>query len=178
MPLAKGYSRKTIYANVNEMIAVGHSPNQALAAAHRAARESYFRAHPDGVLPRWIYPPRGTEARHYYRTAAGWRKLKANPAVTLDASDVNAGQKLYARFVGRGADRSMLIAKPRLPDALVCIGEISVIQYVAERDGEVAEYRHPFKKRSRPKMCVTPDGKMVLMLGGAWRFTQDGYIDR
>lgn len=178
MPLHRGYSRRTIKVNVDQMIRENYPVKQALAAAHRSAREDYFRAHPDGVLPPWIYPPRGVEAENYTRTRAGWRKIRANPDVELDAYDVSKGMKLFENFVGRPADRSELIPKPEIPDALVCIGEISVIQYVAERDGKEYEFRHPFAERARPKMCVFPDGTMVLMLGGAWRFTQDGYIDR
>src|SRR5258708_38336008 len=170
MPLAPGYGFKTIRANINQMLDEGYARKRAIAAAHREAREAFFRRYPDGILPSHIYPERGALNRRRPRT-------RKNPIGDLDAGDVNKGLKLYEKFTGRPADRKRMIRRPELPDALVCIGDISVIQYVAERDGETFEFRHPFRARSRPLLCVTPDGKLVLALGGAWTFTEDGFVD-
>lgn len=172
MPLARGYGFKTIRANIRQMLREGRARNVAIAAAHRSAREAFFKHHPDGILPGYIYPERGAIDRRRSRP-----RIRANPAASLDARDVSQGEKLYERFVGRPADRASVIRRPELPDALVCIGDISLIQYVAERDGKTYEFRHPFRTRSRPLLCVTPDGKLVLALGGAWTFTQDGFVD-
>ena len=95
----------------------------------------------------------------------------------MGLGDVSRARRLYASFTGRQADRAETLTLPALPDALACVGEIVAVEYVAERDGEIAVFRHVFEK-ARPLMCVFPDGKKVLMLGGAWKFTEDGYIDR
>ncbi len=44
MPLFPGFSRKTINKNTEEMIAAGHSPEQAYAASMSKARESAKKA--------------------------------------------------------------------------------------------------------------------------------------
>lgn len=104
-------------------------------------------------------------------------RIQRNPAPRIDAFDAHAAAKLYRRFAGKEPDSSAKTKKPAIPDALACIGQVSVIQYIAERDGVVNEYRHPFKARSRPHLCISPDGKLVLMLGGAFTFTEDGFVD-
>lgn len=170
MPLASGYGYKTIQSNIHQMLDEGYARNVAIAAAHREAREAFFRRYPDGILPSYIYPERGARDRRAPR-------VRSNPATDLSPVDIERGLKLYENFTGRPADRQHVIQRPTLPDALVCIGDISLIQYVAERDGKTYEFRHPFRARSRPLLCVTPDGKLVLALGGAWTFTKDGFVD-
>jgi hypothetical protein len=162
MSLAPGYSREVIRANIKRLLK--RLPRDtAIAEAHAQAASAWEARYPDRVLPSYIF-------QHHRR--------RANPAGDLDPRDVSKGLKLYEKFTGRPADRERVIARPILPDALVCIGKISLIQYVAERDGEVFEFHHPFRARSRPLLCVTPDGKLVLALGGAWTFTEDGFVDR
>src|SRR6266851_5782096 len=103
MPLIRGFKRETIRANINEMISTGHERDEAIAAAHRQAREDYRRRHPRGPLPWWIYQP---------------PRARANPVNDLDAVAVNKGFKLYEQFTGRPADKSSVIRRPKLPDAL------------------------------------------------------------
>lgn len=92
-------------------------------------------------------------------------------------TDARRARRIFEAFTGRAVDRAETINLPALPKAVACVGEIVAVEYVAERDGETAIFRHAFKK-SGPLMCVFPDGKKVLMLGGAWKFTEDGYVDR
>lgn len=47
MPLKRGSSRKTISANIEEMIASGHPRKQAVAAALRNAGKSKYQHSPD-----------------------------------------------------------------------------------------------------------------------------------
>jgi hypothetical protein len=177
MPLAPGYGFKTIRANILTMLREGRARANAIAAAHREARAAFWRRHPDGILPYYIYPERGAKDRHRPRDPHRPRARK-NPISDLDPVDVNKGLKLFEKFTGSPAGkRQRMIPRPELPDALVCIGDISLIRYVAERDGETFEFEHPFRARSRPLLCVTPDGKLVLALGGAWTFTEDGFVD-
>src|SRR5882762_571391 len=118
MPLTPGYGFKTIRANILLMLREGKERNVSIAAAHRNAREAFFRRHPDGILPYYIYPERGAKDRRRPR-------VKTNPIGDLDPHDVNKGLKLYEKFTGRAADRQQMIRRPELPDALVCIGDIS-----------------------------------------------------
>lgn len=173
--LRAGYSRDTIAVNFQTLYREpGARRNDSIYRAHKAARDCYWKKNPNGYLPIWIYPD-----RIHGRNPPGGRPapVKRNPARRLDAFDVAGASKLYRRFVGAEANTSAKMRKPFVPDALACIGQVTVIQYIAERDGQVHEYRHPFRARSRPHLCVSPDGKLVLMLGGAFTFTEDGFVD-
>lgn len=47
MPLKQGYGRKTISANIREMVASGHPKKQAVAASLATAREAIRKAKRD-----------------------------------------------------------------------------------------------------------------------------------
>lgn len=166
MKLKPGYSKAAIAANIRALMSGRVPRERAISRAHGLARAAFRRLHARRELPSWIYPDPA-------QLAGG----RSNPDPRLNPFDVQRGMRLFQRFVGRAPDASEIVAKPELPDALVCIGEISVIQYLAERDGKDFEFRHPFKAGSRPLLCVSPDGKLVLALGGAWTFTEDGFVD-
>lgn len=168
MPLAAGYSRKTIQANFAMLAREGYPVKQAIAIAHESARRSYWRAHPQGFLPAWIYPDKKTGRNNPH--------VKANP-IREHSHALAKGVALYRGFVGRAPAKAKMISFDP-PGALVAIGRVSVIQYVAERDGRMYEFRHPFKVSSRPHLAVTPDGSQAFMLGGAWKFSTDGFIDK
>lgn len=157
-------------ANASGLVKSGVPDRMAIKLTHEAAREFYWKAHPNGYLPRWIYP----DPAHGRNPPGGRRSVRKNP---IDAWDEAAAAKLFRRFNGREANTAATVGKPRIPDAMACIGRVTMIQYAAERDGQVNEYRHPFRARSRPHLCVSPDGKLVLMLGGAFTFTEDGFVD-
>ena len=56
-PLAGGYSRKTISANIGDMVASGHASNQASAAAYNHARNEFRKKHPRKRLPAYLQLP-------------------------------------------------------------------------------------------------------------------------
>ena len=92
-------------------------------------------------------------------------------------TDIARAAKLAAKFHGRAPSEFQHVRIPSMPAAVACIGRISVIQYIAERDGKTYEFRHAFKNSARPHLCVSPDGQSVYMIGGSWTFTQDGFVD-
>lgn len=106
------------------------------------------------------------------------RKARKNPAPR--ATDLKGAQRLAARFHGRkpGDDEIYTTAKPTIPDAMANIGQVFAVEYLAERDGTVYRFRHVFRAKSRPQLAVSPDGDFVTMLGGAWQFSEDGFIDK
>lgn len=103
--------------------------------------------------------------------------IRENPAARF--SDEAAARRLSARFVGREpADEEFeLVDFPDIPDSMANIGKVFAIEYLAERDGKEYRFRHEFKARSRPHLAVSPDGKIVTMIGGSWHFTEDGFED-
>lgn len=58
---------------------------------------------------------------------------------------------------------------------LVAIGECTRISYLTP---ENVEYMHKFKKKSRPTLAVSDDGKQLYLVKGKYRFTDRGIEDR
>lgn len=178
--MKRGYSFGTVRDNIAALLHGGAPLHAAQAQAAAAARLDYFKRFPQGALPMWLAHSRGHRlAQHYDENGApivaGTRQ---NPAPRFNAVDVDRAESLAGRFTGRDPKPLKIIRRPHIPDALACIGRISVIQYIAERDGKTYEFRHPFRAASRPLLCVSPDGKTVLALGDGWTFTEDGFVDR
>lgn len=100
---------------------------------------------------------------------------KANPAhsrETLDAA------RLYNRFTGHDPVPLGKVRVPALPKSVACIGTCDGILYTTERDGRVEKYIHKFKASDKPLFCVSPDGTQLLLVGGAYDFTERGIVDR
>lgn len=58
------------------------------------------------------------------------------------------------------------------------LGELAQINYIATRDGQTFEFEHRFRERSRPLLVASADGDMLLILGGGFRVTDQGIVDR
>lgn len=54
---------------------------------------------------------------------------------------------------------------------------ISRIMYETVRDGRLENYQHPFRTTARP-LLATLDGRNACMRGGAFKFTDRGYVDQ
>jgi hypothetical protein len=65
-----------------------------------------------------------------------------------------------------------------LPQAVAVIGHVDEILYTTTHNGKTQAYRHPFQPGSRPLMAVSGDGTQILLLGGRYKFTARGIVDR
>jgi len=171
MPLKRGYSRKTFDENVIEMIGAGHSRASALAASFKSARDSYFKAHPQGALPLWMVPKSGKRLKNQQERAQ-------NPVPASKKVQLRNASKLYEDFTGHDADEYELVDKPVIPDVMLLVGDIDFIGYTTVRDGKTEKYIHRFKKNCRPHFTVSHDGKQLFMLGGSYDFTELGIVDK
>jgi hypothetical protein len=86
--------------------------------------------------------------------------------------------RLFEDFTGDKSANVQRIKKPEIPEVLVAIGTIDGILYSTVRDGEVERYIHKFVAKARPTFAVSPDGKQLFMLGGAYNFTERGIVDK
>ena len=104
------------------------------------------------------------------------RAARKNP---IDDGAEDAARDLATRFHGRAPEAGEVkrVTLPKIPKALVNIGKIFAIEYLAERDGKVYRFRHVFKAKSRPQLAVSPDGTFQTMIGGSWFFGEDGFED-
>ena len=85
---------------------------------------------------------------------------------------------LYENFTGHGGEVIAKVPMPIMPKALAVIGEIDGIMYDTYRDGKLEKYVHRFSKKARPLFCVSPDGSQIFLIGGSYKFTERGVIDK
>lgn len=86
--------------------------------------------------------------------------------------------RLYEKFTGESGAVIAKIPMPTMPKVLAVVGEIDGILYTTVRDGVKEKYIHRFAKAARPLFCVSPDGKSIHLIGGEYRFTERGIIDK
>ena len=98
---------------------------------------------------------------------------KRNPA----RGDVARASDLFERFTGHDAEELGTVKVNPLPKVAAVIGECDGVLYTTVRDGVQEKYIHEFAKRDRPLLCVSPDGKQILLVGGRYRFTEAGIVD-
>jgi hypothetical protein len=96
------------------------------------------------------------------------------PAVT----ELQRAARRYTRFTGHEAEDFGKLDIPPLPKVAACIGEVDGIMYTTVRDGRVEKYVHEFKGEAKPLLCVTPDGRQILLVGGSYTFTERGIVDK
>lgn len=101
------------------------------------------------------------------------RAGKRNPRGT----DVQKAADLYERFTGHRAEPLGLVDMPPTPTAAMVIGECDGVLYTTVRDGKTERYIHEFAHGDKPLLCVTPDGRQMLFVGGRYVFTERGIVD-
>lgn len=84
---------------------------------------------------------------------------------------------LYTRFTGHTDIEVSKVTIPDMPESVVEIGQVDGVLYSTVRDGVPEKYIHRFKKNSRPLFAVSPDGKQLFLLGGAFTFGDRGIVD-
>lgn len=63
------------------------------------------------------------------------------------------------------------------PDVALLIGTLDAVSYTTVREGRTELYQHKFKKKARPLLCSSFDGKQLVILGGEYTFTERGIVD-
>ena len=154
-PLASGYSRETVSRNIAELRRAGYDVSVASAIAFKSARRDYRRAHKYGTWPRYL-----------------------RRAPTLANPLVSQGEKLFRSFMLKRPAKVSRVRVPAPPKVGLAIGKIATIIYESDRGGSKHLYRHDFGQQSRPLLIASSDGKRLILLGGAYRFTERGIVNR
>ena len=117
-------------------------------------------------------------------SAALYRAPKRNPG---NRTELEQARALYRSFTGREAPRILYAPASKLTKVfpqnravvpVVGFGELSAVEYRANRDGRTDLYRHVFRRQSRPLLASSHDGTALYLLGGAYNFTNRGIVDR
>lgn len=90
---------------------------------------------------------------------------------------IRAAVKLYEDFREK-VPKKLRVVEFDVPDAVMVIGFVDEIHYTTTHGRKVTSYRHPFQDGSRPLLCASSDGKQLLLLGGRYKFTARGIVDR
>lgn len=178
--MEKGYSYATISRNIAELVASGYERNEAVRIACDAGRSAYFRRYPSGALPQYLtYPGSGRTRNGYTQNGAPIKKLKRNPSRRKSKNTLKKAAKLIQDFSGHKAKVLGSVPAPKIPKTAIAIGELLGVAYRTKRDGVVENYFHKFNRRkSRPLLVVSPDGKQLIIVGGQYNFTERGIVDR
>lgn len=96
----------------------------------------------------------------------------------MTAATVRRAARLRESFTGEPSEVVGRVDLPPVDAVLTLIGECEALAYTATRDGITSSYQHEFRKRSRPTLAVSADGRRIYLIGGAYRFTDRGIEDR
>lgn len=66
----------------------------------------------------------------------------------------------------------------RVPKAVAVFGHVEFIGYVTTHRGKTHLYIHEFAPGSRPMMTAGPKGNQLFLVGGRYRVTRRGIVDR
>jgi len=121
---------------------------------------------------------------HGYRVAVATSKstkadmhVSGNPSPRGQSAKVQQAARLFEDFTGHEAGHTRKVLWT-VPDVAAQFGELEGVIYNTVRDGKSERYLHKFKKKSRPLLGVSHDGKQLVVVGGHYQFTEAGIEDR
>ena len=83
----------------------------------------------------------------------------------------------FEDFTGHEPEDIDRVNIPPLPKAVALMGELEAVIYSTVRDGKREKYIHKFRAADRPALCVSPDGKQIVLVGGNYTWTERGIVD-
>lgn len=102
---------------------------------------------------------------------------RRNPVPPSKHVQVTAAIDLFKDF--RGNDPEFIdTLKVNWPQVAFVVGYLDGVLYTTVRDSKEESYIHKFKKKSRPLLASSHDGKQLIILGGGYDFTERGIVDR
>ncbi len=105
------------------------------------------------------------------------RARRTNPVPQSKHVQIKDALRLFAEFSGHKGEL-FSTEKPSVPDVCMVVGLCDGIMYETVRDGKTEKYLHQFKASSRPLLLASHDGKQLILLGGAYDFTERGIVDK
>lgn len=110
-----------------------------------------------------------------------WLRKHATRRDNPETPGIDEAAKKFQEFTGHEATSLIETDFPSVKEGLV-IGELDILGYRTKRegieDGRTVSYGHRFRKKSRPLLAVSKDGKQLIIVGGRYEFTEAGIEDR
>jgi len=70
------------------------------------------------------------------------------------------------------------VLTPGKRHVLIAIGTLDFVGYTTKREGRTESYIHRFSSHARPLLATSHDGRHLYVLGGDYKFTARGIVDR
>ena len=90
---------------------------------------------------------------------------------------IKAAKQAFEEFTGHEADIVDTVDLKEYDTAFV-LGELTGLMYECIRDNNREHYLHEFKKSARPLLCVSHDGKQLIIAGGNYFVNEAGINDK
>jgi hypothetical protein len=94
-----------------------------------------------------------------------------------ERAEFEKAASLYADFTGHDAAPLARVPAPKIPKVALVVGHCDGVLYSTVRDGVKEKYIHQFRASDKPLLCVSPDGRQLLLYGGRFEFTERGIVD-
>ena len=96
----------------------------------------------------------------------------------IPPKDLQATVELFESFREKKPSKRLKKIRVRIPRVVAHIGYLEAIDYRTTHGTELALYNHEFAPGSRPLLCVSPDGRQLILLGGRYQFNERGIVDQ
>lgn len=90
---------------------------------------------------------------------------------------IRAAVNLYQSFREK-APKRIKVVQFDVPEAVMVVGHVEEIAYRTTHGEKTEHYVHAFEPGSRPLLVASHDGKQLLLLGGRYKFTDRGIVDK
>lgn len=94
-----------------------------------------------------------------------------------DRAKTKKALEAFEDFTGHKGEVIDIVDMPDIDTAYV-LGELTGVTYRTVRDGKTEHYLHEFKNSAIPLLCVSHDGKQLLIVGGDYFVNEAGINDR
>lgn len=113
-----------------------------------------------------------------YAKIAPLKKVKKGRSKNpIKKTAIEQAKKGYKKFTGHDAGYIDTVNVPQLKKGFV-FGTCDGILYTTVRDGRTEKYIHEFKDSSRPVLASNYDGDFIALVGGNYKFTDSGIVDK
>lgn len=168
-PIKAGWGKKTITANIRELMRAGYPEHQAVAISLRSARAHYRQRYPRRKgYPDYLQAPRrkaGWMSEHAPKRKKKGVTRRRNPA---SPAELRRARREYERLHWRESPDELLetrCARVKAGEVLTELGTLEDLTYGTSKGGSDADWEHDFKD-PKPRLAVNAAGELVICGGG------------